>query len=101
TSAQSMKIAASEAQWNTRQPCGFSLFQIGGLTKQHESPSFSSPRPRGPSYMATGPSSGRGQGLHQLQSPGRGTYGPGDPTPDRLVLSARIPLGRLPRARGL
>src|SRR6478672_3029222 len=32
TSAQSMKIAASEAQWNTCQPCGFSLFQIGGFT---------------------------------------------------------------------
>ena len=31
TSAQGMKIAASEAQWNTCQPCGFSVFQIGGL----------------------------------------------------------------------
>ena len=34
TSAQSMKIAASEAQWNTCQPCGFSLFQIGGFTAE-------------------------------------------------------------------
>ena len=34
TSAQSMKIAASEAQWNTCQPCGFSLFQIGGFTER-------------------------------------------------------------------
>ena len=33
TSAQSMKIAASEAQWNTCDPCGFSLFQIGGFTE--------------------------------------------------------------------
>ena len=32
TSAQGMKIAASEAQWNTCQPCSFSLFQIGGFT---------------------------------------------------------------------
>ena len=27
---QPMKIAASEAQWETCQPCSFSLFQIGG-----------------------------------------------------------------------
>ena len=33
TSAQSMKIAASEAQWNTCDPCGFSLFQIGGFPR--------------------------------------------------------------------
>ena len=32
TSAQGMKIAASEAQWNTCQPCSFSMFQIGGFT---------------------------------------------------------------------
>src|SRR5262245_34252569 len=31
TSAQSMKIAASEAQWTTCQPCSFSAFQIGGF----------------------------------------------------------------------
>ena len=41
TSAQSMKIAASEAQWNTCQPCGFSLFQIGGFTASDPTPSFS------------------------------------------------------------
>src|ERR1700760_492908 len=27
---QPMKIAAAEGQWNTCQPCSFSLFQIGG-----------------------------------------------------------------------
>ena len=46
TSAQSMKIAASEAQWNTCQPCGFSLFQIGGFTESDETPSFSITIPR-------------------------------------------------------
>ncbi|MEN3267895.1 MAG: cytochrome bd ubiquinol oxidase subunit [Pseudonocardia sp.] len=25
-----MKIAAAEAQWETCQPCSFSMFQIGG-----------------------------------------------------------------------
>ena len=34
TSAQGMKIAASEAQWNTCEPCGFSVFQIGGFTAE-------------------------------------------------------------------
>ena len=48
TSAQSMKIAASEAQWNTCQPCGFSLFQIGGFTKEDPTPSFSIDGPETP-----------------------------------------------------
>ena len=39
TSAQSMKIAASEAQWDTCQPCGFSAFQIGGFTADDPTPS--------------------------------------------------------------
>ena len=29
-----MKIAATEAQWDTCQPCAFSLFQIGGFTER-------------------------------------------------------------------
>ena len=48
TSAQSMKIAASEAQWDTCQPCGFSLFQIGGFTEEDQTPSFSITIPRAP-----------------------------------------------------
>ena len=48
TSAQSMKIAASEAQWNTCQPCGFSLIQIGGFTEQDQTPSFSITDPSSP-----------------------------------------------------
>src|SRR5437868_9461579 len=50
TSAQSMKIAASEAQWNTCDPCGFSLFQIGGFTASDETPRFSITLPRGLYY---------------------------------------------------
>ena len=38
TSAQGMKIAASEAQWDTCQPCGFSVFQIGGFTARGPGP---------------------------------------------------------------
>ena len=54
TSAQRMKIAASEAQWDTCQPCGFSLFQVGGFTEDDQTPSFSITVPRLLSYMATG-----------------------------------------------
>jgi cytochrome d ubiquinol oxidase subunit I len=71
TSAQSMKIAASEADWNTCQPCGFSLFQIGGFTEQNETPSFSITIPRVLSYMATGSFSGQVQRQY-----GRGNYIP-------------------------
>jgi cytochrome d ubiquinol oxidase subunit I len=77
TSAQSMKIAASEAQWNTCQPCGFSLFQIGGFTKQDQTPSFSITIPRLLSYMATGSFSGQVQGLTPLQSQEERQYGRG------------------------
>jgi cytochrome bd ubiquinol oxidase subunit I len=86
TSAQSMKIAASEAQWNTCQPCGFSLFQIGGFTKQDEKPSFSITIPRILSYMATGSFDGQVQGLNQLQSQEQRKYGRGNYMPDVRVI---------------
>jgi cytochrome bd ubiquinol oxidase subunit I len=86
TSAQSMKIAASEAQWNTCQPCGFSLFQIGGFTKDDPTPSFSITVPRLLSYMATGSFDGQVQGLNQLQTQERRQYGPGDYMPNVRVI---------------
>jgi cytochrome bd ubiquinol oxidase subunit I len=81
TSAQSMKIATSEAQWSTCQPCGFSLFQIGGFSAQDPTPSFSITVPRLLSYMATGSFHGKVEGINQLQSQeqhrfGRGNYVP-------------------------
>jgi len=85
TSAQSMKIAASEAQWNTCQPCGFSLFQIGGFTADDPTPSFSITIPRLLSYMATGSFDGEVQGLNQLQAHSRRTFGPGDYMPNVRV----------------
>jgi cytochrome d ubiquinol oxidase subunit I len=77
TSQQSMKIAASEAQWNTCQPCGFSVFQIGGFTKEDPTPSFSITIPRVLSYMATGSFNGQVQGLNQLQKQEERDYGRG------------------------
>jgi cytochrome d ubiquinol oxidase subunit I len=81
TSAQGMKIAASEAQWNTCQPCGFSLFQIGGFSSQDPNPSFSITIPRLQSWMATGSFDGKVQGLNQLQAQEQSKYGPGNYMP--------------------
>jgi cytochrome d ubiquinol oxidase subunit I len=75
TSAQGMKIAASEAQWNTCQPCGFSLFQIGGFTQDDQTPSFSITIPKLLSYMATGSFDGQVQGLTPLQNQEQRKYG--------------------------
>jgi cytochrome d ubiquinol oxidase subunit I len=77
TSAQSMKIAASEAQWNTCQPCSFSLFQVGGFTSSDPTPRFSIQVPRLLSYMATGSFSGQVQGLNDLQQQEERKYGRG------------------------
>ena len=86
TSAQSMKIAASEAQWNTCQPCGFSLFQIGGFTEDDQTPSFSITIPRLLSYMATGSFDGQVQGLNQLQKQEQRKYGRGNYMPNVRVI---------------
>jgi cytochrome d ubiquinol oxidase subunit I len=85
TSAQSMKIAASEAQWNTCQPCGFSAFQIGGFTADDPTPAFSITIPRLLSYMATGSFDGEVQGLNQLQQQERRQFGPGNYMPNIRV----------------
>ena len=86
TSAQSMKIAASEAQWDTCQPCGFSAFQIGGFTADDPTPSFSITIPRVLSYMATGSFDGQVQGLNQLQGEEESKYGPGNYMPNVRVV---------------
>ncbi len=81
TSAQGMKIAASEAQWNTCQPCGFSLFQIGGFSAEDPDPSVSIVIPRLLSWMATGSFDGQVQGLNQLQAKEEQQFGPGNYMP--------------------
>jgi cytochrome bd ubiquinol oxidase subunit I len=86
TSAQSMKIAASEAQWDTCQPCGFSLFQIGGFTKDDPTPSFSITIPRLLSYMATGSFKGEVQGLNELQQQEQRQFGRGNYMPNVRVI---------------
>ncbi len=78
---QPMKIAAAEALWNTEQPAGFSLFQIGGFSAAHPDPSVSIAIPKMLSFLATGSFHGKVPGLNQLQAQERARYGPGTYTP--------------------
>jgi cytochrome d ubiquinol oxidase subunit I len=81
TDYQPMKIAASEAQWDTCQPCAFSLFQIGGFSEDDQTPSFSIQIPRMLSFLATGSFDGEVQGLTPLQAADEAQYGPGEYMP--------------------
>ena len=81
TNAQPMKIAATEALWNTQQPASFSLFQIGGFTKSDQTPSFSIEIPGLLSYLATGSFQGKVVGLNQNQEKQVAQHGPGNYMP--------------------
>jgi len=82
TDVQPMKIAASEALWNTAQPAPFSLFQIGGFTASDPTPSFDIEIPGLLSFLATNSFNGKVVGINQLQQQYESTYGPGNYTPD-------------------
>ncbi len=81
TDYQPMKIASTEAQWNTCQPCSFSLFQIGGFTQDDQTPSFSIQIPHLLSLLATDSWNGQVQGMNELQRQGEAQYGPGSYIP--------------------
>jgi cytochrome d ubiquinol oxidase subunit I len=81
TDVQPMKIAAAEALWNTEQPAGFSLFQIGGFSQSDPDPSFDIAVPKLLSFLATGSFSGEVQGLNQIQAQYQRQYGSGDYIP--------------------
>jgi cytochrome bd ubiquinol oxidase subunit I len=92
TAQQGMKIAASEAQWNTCQPCGFSLFQIGGFSSKDPTPTFAITIPRLLSWMGTGSFNGKIEGLDQLQAQEQKQFGPGNymPSIELMYWSMRI-----------
>jgi cytochrome bd ubiquinol oxidase subunit I len=77
TDYQPMKIAATEAQWNTCQPCAFSLFQIGGFTQDDQTPTFSIQIPHLLSLLATDSWNGEVQGMNSLQTSEQRQYGRG------------------------
>jgi cytochrome bd ubiquinol oxidase subunit I len=81
---QPMKIAASEAQWDTCQPCSFSLFQIGGFTPD-DPPTKIIQVPRLLSVLATNSLDGQVLGLNPLQARYTQQYGPGDYVPNVAI----------------
>ena len=86
TDAQPMKIAATEALWETEQPAGFSLVQIGGFTQDDQTPSFEIEIPYLLSLLATNSLDGEVVGMNELQAADEAQYGPGSYVPDvRLV----------------
>ena len=62
-----MKISAAEAQWDTCQPCAFSLVQVGGFTEDDQTPTFSIQIPHALSWVATGSLDGEVQGLTESE----------------------------------
>jgi len=81
TDYQPMKIAATEAQWDTCQPCAFSLFQIGGFSEDDQTPSFDIEIPHLLSLLATDSWDGEVQGLNAVQTQYEQQYGSGNYIP--------------------
>jgi cytochrome d ubiquinol oxidase subunit I len=81
---QPMKIAAAEAQWNTCQPCSFSLFQIGG-GNQDQTPTQILEIPHLLSLLATNHWNGQVVGLNQLQAQYTSQFGPGNYVPNVFI----------------
>ena len=107
TDYQPMKIAATEALWDTEQPASFSLFQIGGFTTDDQTPSFDIEIPYLLSFLATGSFNGEVQGINPLQTTiraairrGGTTSHPCETTYWSMRIMAYLGSARLPRARG-
>src|ERR1700728_2161777 len=81
---QPMKIAASEAQWTTCQPCSFSVFQIGGGNND-QTPTQILAIPHLLSLLATNHWNGKVVGLSPLQSQYSSQFGPGNYVPDVFI----------------
>jgi cytochrome d ubiquinol oxidase subunit I len=81
TNDQPMKIAATEALWDTQKPASFSLFQIGGFSADDPEPSFSIEIPYMLSFLATRSPTGEVQGMNQVQAQYEQEYGPGSYIP--------------------
>jgi len=81
TDYQPMKIAATEALWETEQPASFSIFQIGGFSVDDQEPAFDIEIPYLLSILATGSLNGEVQGMNPLQASDEAEFGPGSYIP--------------------
>ena len=85
TTYQPMKIAAVEAQWETCQPCSFSLFQIGGYSSSEQTPTKIIAVPHLLSLLATDSWNGKVVGLDALNQQYQQRYGPGNYVPNVFI----------------
>ena len=79
-----MKISAAEAQWETCQPCSFSLFQIGG-GRNDETPTQMLEVPHLLSLLATGTWNGEVEGSTSCRRADVQQYGHGNYVPNVFV----------------
>jgi cytochrome bd-type quinol oxidase subunit 1 len=84
TMYQPMKVAAMEAQWNTCQPCSFSVIQIGGGPND-QTPTKIIQIPHLLSLLATDSWNGKVVGLNELNAQYQQKYGPGNYVPNVFV----------------
>ena len=84
TKYQPMKIAAAEGQWDTCQPCAFSVFQIGGGNND-PTPTKIIQVPHLLSVLATGTWKGQVVGLNELQAQYQQQYGSGNYIPNIFI----------------
>jgi cytochrome d ubiquinol oxidase subunit I len=84
TKYQPMKIAAAEADWNSCQPCSFSVIQVGG-GKEDETPTKIIKIPHLQSLLATQTWNGQVVGLNQLNAQYQQQYGPGNYVPNVFI----------------
>ena len=82
TDVQPMKIAATEALWDTEQPAAFSLVQFGGFTVENQTATFEIAIPGLLSFLSTNSFHGEVVGMNPLQAQGEQQYGPGSYVPD-------------------
>ena len=81
-----MKIAATEAQWDTCQPCAFSIFQIGGFTRERSDAELLDRDPEAalvPRHRLVEREGGLG--MLDVQDKYRAQYGPGDYMPNSFA----------------
>src|SRR3954452_17602633 len=84
TKFQPMKIAAAEGQWNTCQPCSFSVVQIGG-GNHNQNPTKIIQVPHLLSVLATSKWNGKVVGMNELQAQYSQQYGPGNYIPNVFI----------------
>jgi cytochrome d ubiquinol oxidase subunit I len=84
TDYQPMKIAAAEANWDTCQPCSFSVIQIGGYNED-ETPTKIIEIPHLLSILATGTWDGEVQGMSEVNAQYNQQYGPGYYVPNVVI----------------